>query len=480
MSALIYQNRSRCVGAVLALLAATPTPIFGQSVSLAPPASTTQASSAETGSPPVGARPQYPGIGPSGDKLEAEMGAFKIRLYGTVLLNTAVSDAAILGQDVPLWTLGTAGTVTYPDGTVGTSGGNHDLIFTMRQSVVGFTVNPARPTANSWTPSGLIEVDFFGTRPVDTIQPLNRVLNQPRLRLAYFQLERNGVKVVFGQDKAILAPLDPISLSHVALPLGATAGDLWAWLPQIRVDVTRTMGTTGVLFQGGILSPQFGDPRLETPPTASTSLDGGSSGLGARSTKPFFQGRVAVSPQIRGSASTFGIAGHFGEEKIGVDRELRSWAVAFDGSATVDPHVVLRGEAFTGSNLIPFQGGIQQGAAVLAAPVTAAPPLQIQAIDSRGGWGELTILPTSSGKNAFYVGAGTDRPNVDTLLPGSGRIANTFIWASYFRRLTDSVTLAAEWSNWRFTTITFVNNAPGPASPTSIANVLNVSFAYQF
>src|SRR5712692_7793079 len=140
-------------------------------------------------------------------------------------------------------------------------------------------------------------------------------------------------------------------------------------------------------------------------------------------------------PKIRGTAATFGVSGHYGKESVGVDRELRSWAVAFDGSATVDPHVVLRGEAFTGSNLIPFQGGIDQGAAVLAAPVATAPPLRIQAIDARGGWGELTILPTSSGKNAFYVGAGTDKPKVDTLLPRSGSAENTFIWASYFRRL---------------------------------------------
>jgi hypothetical protein len=29
----------------------------------------------------------------------------------------------------------------------------------------------------------------------------------------------------------ILAPLDPVSLSHVGVPLGATAGDLWGWFP---------------------------------------------------------------------------------------------------------------------------------------------------------------------------------------------------------------------------------------------------------
>src|SRR5712692_827500 len=174
-------------------------------------------------------------------------------------------------------------------------------------------------------------------------------------------------------------------------------------------------------------------------------------------------------PKIRGTAATFGVSGHYGKESVGVDRELNSWAVAFDGSATVDPHIVLRGEAFTGTNLIPFQGGIQQGAAVLAAPVATNPPLLIQTIDAHGGWAELTVLPTLSGKDAVYFGAGTDKPKVGTLLPGSGRAENTFIWLSYFRRLTGSVTVATEWSNWRFKTVSFVNNAPGPVSGASTA-----------
>jgi len=287
------RNRFMCVGVVLALLAMAPVRMSGQQASFAPPASAAQTSSPQAGTAAVGAQPQYPGIGPTGDKLEAEMGAFKLRLYGTLLLNAAITTAPIVGQEVPLWTAPNTLTVTYPDGTVGPISGSQDLLVTMRQSVFGFTVNPAKPAANDWASSGLLEMDFFGPRAVDGTQPQNRTLTPPRMRLAYFQLERNGVRLVFGQDKAILAPLDPISLSHVAMPLGATAGDLWAWAPQVRVDVTRQMGGTSFLFQAGVLRPEFG----ETPPGAATAVDGTSSGsLGARSTQPFYQGRVAVSP----------------------------------------------------------------------------------------------------------------------------------------------------------------------------------------
>jgi hypothetical protein len=465
------QIRSRVLVVALAVLA--PSLAVAQSPSL-------PSGERAAGETTAGAQPHYPGIPPSQDKAEATVGAFKVRLYGTILFNLSASDAGVFGQELPLWTLPTTGTVTYPDGTVGQSGDNHDLILSMRQSIVGVTVGGTGSKEREWVPSGLVEFDFYGTRPVDTSVPQDRVLTQPRLRLAYMQLEHKSVTVVFGQDHAILAPLDPISLSHVAAPLGATAGDLWAWLPQARVDVTHTIGSTGLLLQAGILRPQFGDPRLETPPTASTSIDVSSSGLGERSTQPFYQARFAISPRIRGNKATLGIAGHYGKEKIGVDSTLSSWAVAFDADVPVDSHIVLRGEAFKGSNLIPFQGGIDQGAALLASATTGAPPLQIQNIHASGGWGEVTVLPTTSGKNAFYVGAGVDNPNVDDLLPGSTRAKNLFIWGSYFRKLTDSVTLSAEWSNWQFETVAFVKNVPSSISSPSKANVIDISLAYQF
>jgi hypothetical protein len=101
--------------------------------------------------------------------------------------------------------------------------------------------------------SALLEMDFFGARPSDGVLPENRVFNQPRLRLGYFQLEHKSVKFVFGQDKMIFAPLDPVSLSHVGVPLGATAGDLWGWFPQARMDWTHNIGSTGLLVQVGVL-----------------------------------------------------------------------------------------------------------------------------------------------------------------------------------------------------------------------------------
>ena len=77
---------------------------------------------------------------------------------------------------------------------------------------------------------------------------------------------------------------------------------------------------------------------------------------------------------------------------------------------------------------------------VAAAP--AAPPFTtIQPIGAGGGWGELTFRATEDNKNIFYLGAGTDDPRNQQLMPGTTRAKNTFAWVSYFSKLTIDVTL---------------------------------------
>jgi len=430
----------------------------------------------------TGTSPSYPGL-PRGQasKVETEIGPVKARFYGTILFNSSISDRGVIGQEIPLWAATPAvGGVQFPDGTTARASNNHDLVFTMRQSILGFTLNQAKPSEGGWNPSALFEIDFFGARTQDTFSPENRVFNQPRIRMGYFQLEHRNLKFVFGQDTMILAPLDPVSLSHVGVPLGATAGDLWGWFPQARMDWSSKIGKTGLLVQLGILRPQFGDTRLEASPTSGSVIDGGSSGLGERSTQPFYQGRIAISPPVGKNSATFGVSGHFGQEKVGVNHTLQSWAVAVDMRLPLGPHLILRGEGFAGSNLIPFEGGIDQGVSVSG---TLPNLTRIQRIGDGGGWLEA-IVPMKGGKDTFYFGAGTDDPKNRNFLPGSARGSkNSFLWASYFRKITNEVTAAFEWSYWDFQNIAFPNNNDPTRQvkgPTCTANVFNISLAYQF
>jgi hypothetical protein len=54
-------------------------------------------------------------------------------------------------------------------------------------------------------------------------------------------------------------------------------------------------------------------------------------------------------------------------------------------------------------------------------------------------------------------------------------------WASYFRKVTDAVTVAFEWSNWQFKTRgTTAAGVAGPQGPSGTANVFNLGFTFQF
>src|SRR3954463_2543826 len=139
---------------------------------------------------PASDDPVYPGIPPK-TKAETTVGSQTLRIYGTILMNASVSDSVEVGQDLVLWPLPSNGTTTFPDGTAKRNGNIHDVIFTARQSIVGFQVKPADPAVDKWKPSGRIEMDFFGGRPFDANQPQGRVFNEPRLRLAYLQIQ-NG------------------------------------------------------------------------------------------------------------------------------------------------------------------------------------------------------------------------------------------------------------------------------------------------
>ena len=421
--------------------------------------------------------PFYPGAPKSSSRLQAPIGDYILRVYGTLIMNISTSDTVQVGQDVPLWPLPGNANVTFPDGTTKRAGSVGDTIFTARQSILGVQVSP-KALGSGWNPSGLVEIDFFGSRPVDpTFQPQDRVFNQPRLRRAYLQLDKGSWRIVAGQDKAILAPLDPISLSHVAIPLGATAGDLWAWLPQVRVENRHKFGGTTLLVQGGFLRPSFGDSRLtDQSGVNGSAVDSTFSGFGERGRQPFYEARVALSHPAAGRTATVGVSGHYGREAVGADKGIDSSAVAVDWTLPIIKYLIFRGEGFTGANLVPFGGGIDQGVAFT--PAVGAIPAQFRKIGDMGGWAEL-ISPVTP-KDILYAGAGTDDPRDSDLMPGSTRSKNSFVWASYFRKLAPDVTAAVEWSFWDFRTRTFNGANLGPRATSGRGNVINIALAYQF
>jgi hypothetical protein len=107
------------------------------------------------GTTEMGDQPTYPGIPPKG-KVEGTLGNYNFRFYGTALLNIHASDAPNVGGEVPLWALPGAGRTTFIDGSSERTSDVHDLIFTARQTILGFMVKPSTQPINGRHPPKVV------------------------------------------------------------------------------------------------------------------------------------------------------------------------------------------------------------------------------------------------------------------------------------------------------------------------------------
>ena len=96
----------------------------------------------------------------------------------------------------------------------------------VRNTRINFTFNGS-PVLGKWSPRGVIEADFFGANngnpPNGDEQP------QLRVRFAYADLTNGRTTVRIGQFWSPLFGEVPVSLSHIAFPLGYGAAGMIGW-----------------------------------------------------------------------------------------------------------------------------------------------------------------------------------------------------------------------------------------------------------
>src|ERR1019366_5145727 len=180
---------------------------------------------------------------------------YRVRLSGIVLMNLASNQGVVDTIDLP--------TLAYarpPGGSGGSFGA------TLRQSEIGLeafgpTVAGAKTTAD-------LQLDLAGGFP-SIPNGINSGL--VRLRTATMRMDWTNTSVVVGQDAIFFSPNSPTSFATLAIPALTYAGNLWSWVPQIRVEHRVALGAeSSLLFQGGILDPVSG----EVPGTASGEAPG--------------------------------------------------------------------------------------------------------------------------------------------------------------------------------------------------------------
>ncbi|HEX7938497.1 MAG TPA: hypothetical protein VF483_05850, partial [Gemmatimonadaceae bacterium] len=143
-----------------------------------------------------------------------------VEIFGRVLMNGFANSRRVNNVDNPQF--------VRPD----TVGGfpSRGIGMAIRQTRLGVAVHVPDVWGGKF--DGDMDVDFSGGQ-----QPSSggRTFPLMRLRTARGFVRWSHVELMIGQESPLVSGLNPVSPSAVATPLFAASGNLWLWLPQIRV-----------------------------------------------------------------------------------------------------------------------------------------------------------------------------------------------------------------------------------------------------
>lgn len=308
---------------------------------------------------------------------------YRMRLSGIVLLNLFSNVGTVNNTDIP--------TIAY-DRPPGASGGSFGG--TLRQSQIGLEVFGPE-FAGAHTKADL-QLDLGGGFP-KTLDGVNFGLL--RLRTGTMRMDWAHTSIVAGQDGLFFSPTSPTSFASLAIPAFSYTGNLWSWVPQVRVEHRFTLGEdSSLLIQGGILDSQSGEPPVfdayRTPQA------------GESSRQPAYATRVAWSHTVFGQTLRVGAGGYYGRQSYGFDRNVDAWAGMTDWDLPLGRQLSLSGKFYRGRGLGGLGGGI--GRSVLFSGDPGNLYSQIRALNSAGGWAQLKYRPAS--KLEFNGAFGQDNP----------------------------------------------------------------------
>lgn len=227
----------------------------------------------------------------------------------------------------------------------------------IRNTRINFTFN-AGPVAGKWSPRGVIEADFFGafafSPPATSAPPFADEQPQLRVRFAYADLTNGRTTFRIGQFWSPLFGEVPVSLSHLAFPLGYGAGGMIGWrYPGIFLyhDLNPGKPTTMQLVLAAL---EGSGPDV-----------GGGIGSGEASGMPQLEARLNIghrrpSPSLSWSAYVVGHVDWKDTTAVGVTGDnLTGTAVEFGANVTVGK-ATLHGNIYTGKTIGQQFGHISQ------------------------------------------------------------------------------------------------------------------------
>jgi regulator of replication initiation timing len=317
---------------------------------------------------------------------------YRVRLSGIALMNLVSNQGVVDSLDLP--TVAYARTPGYSEGSFGA---------TLRQSEIG--LEAFGPTIAGAKTRADIQLDFAGG-----FANIPNGINSGilRLRTANMRMDWTNTSVVVGQDSLFFSPISPTSFASLAEPALSYAGNLWGWIPQIRVEHRVALGQdSNLLFQGGILDPVSG----EVPNSTLSAGYYRQTGPGEASRQPAYGTRIAWTRNVFGQPLQLGAGGFYSRQDYGFNRNVDGWAGMADVSLPLSHQFSLSGKFYRGRAVGGLYGAF--GQSVLFNGDPTSPSTEIEALNSIGGWAQLKYRPAN--KWEFNAAFGMDNPYAKNL-----------------------------------------------------------------
>jgi hypothetical protein len=276
---------------------------------------------------------------------------FPITLTGMALVNAFVNSRQNGGSDYP-----TAASVNPGSDRAGA---------TVRQSIIGLEYSGPQ-TFLGGTVHGSLFMDFYqGTAPLQ---------QWIRLRTAMIQMDWKTRSIKLGVDKPIFNPRDPDSLAQVGLSPLSGAGNLWLWMPQLRLEQDFALGaSSGVKAQVGAVETHELNPYVTTVSTGKIEA-----------VRPGLEGRVMAWHKFDDNRRLEIAAGFHASTTHADGFSIPSNLVSVDWFFNPWRRVEFSGAFFSGQNLSNLgTGAINQGYYIYYNSA--------EAIGTTGGWGQITL-----------------------------------------------------------------------------------------
>jgi TolA-binding protein len=308
---------------------------------------------------------------------------YRLRLSGIVLMNLVSNQGVVDNIDLP--TLAYARQPGYPAGSFGA---------TLRQSEIG--LEAFGPTLAGAKTRADLQIDLAGGF---TSVPNGINSGLMRLRTGTMRMDWTNTSVVVGQDMIFFSPDSPTSFASLAVPALSSAGNLWSWVPQIRVEHKVSLGEeSSLLFQGGILDPVSGEAPVGTYYRHP--------GPGEASRQPAYGTRIAWTRNIFGQPLRVGVGGYYSRQDYGFNRNVNGWAAMSDIELPLGRQFSFNGKLYRGAALGGLYAGI--GRSVLFSGDPTMSDTRVEALNSIGGWAQLKYRPAN--KWEFNAAFGMDNP----------------------------------------------------------------------